>query len=300
MTSPKHTAVAPAVAPLRVPPARRRRPRGTVARAIPVYLLLLGGAVITLAPLVLSIVTAFTSPGQFARSSGVPIPDPWTLENFLLLFTGRAEIGRAIGVTVAMTVVIALGQLFFSILAAYAFARIRFPGREFLFWTYLSGLMVPAIVQVIPLYLMFTQAGLRNTFWALVVPFVLGSPYAIFLLREYFRGIPVDLVDAARLDGAGHGRILALIIVPLSRPIIVTLLLITVVSQWNSFLWPQVSTTGTDVRVLTVATATLQGEHNDSWTVVMAATTLALVPLVALFLVFQKQILRSITITGFK
>jgi multiple sugar transport system permease protein len=203
-------------------------------------------------------------------------------------------------VTVLMAVFILVFQLVFSIMAAYAFARVDFPGREALFWVYLATLMVPAVVLVIPLYLMMVQLGLRDTFWGLVLPFSFGSPYAIFLLREYFRGIPQDLVDAARLDGASTLDILVEVVVPLSRPIIATLVLITAVSQWNSFLWPLVITSGNTWRVATVATASLQSQYNGNWTVVMTATTLAIVPLVVLFLVFQKHLVRSITISGFR
>src|SRR5215218_9976424 len=132
--------------------------------------------------------------------------------------------------------------------------------------------MVPAVVTIIPLYAMFTAAGLRNTFWALVLPQVFGSPYAIFLLREYFRGIPEDLVSAARLDGCSTLQVLWHVVVPVSRPILATLTIITVVSHWNNFLWPLVITSGPKWQTLTLATANLQSQYNGNWTLVMAAT----------------------------
>ncbi|MDQ1583708.1 MAG: multiple sugar transport system permease protein [Microbacteriaceae bacterium] len=269
-------------------------------RVIGIYVLLVVAAIVTLGPFLLSAMTAFKTPAQFAHQSSLALPNPWTLDNLANILTGPAEFGRAIGVTVLVAVFLVVFQLLFSILAAYAFARVEFPGRDALFWVYLSTLMVPAVVIVIPLYLMMTQLGLRNTFWGLVLPFAFGSPYAIFLLREYFRGIPQDLIDAARLDGANTLDILVEVVVPLSRPIIATLVLITAVSQWNNFMWPLVITSGNNWRTVTVATASLQSQFNGNWTLVMAATTLALVPLVALFLVFQKQIVQSIAITGFK
>jgi multiple sugar transport system permease protein len=132
------------------------------------------------------------------------------------------------------------------------------------------------------------------------LPYVFGSPYAIFLMREYFRGIPQDLVDAARIDGAGHWRIMVRIIVPLSRPVIATLGLITIVSHWNNFLWPLIVTSGPTWSVITVATASMQSQYNGNWTVVMAATTAAMLPLIVLFLIFNRQIVNSIAITGFR
>ena len=263
-----------------------------------IYLLLGIGAVITLAPFVFGVLTSFTSPRQFATRTPLQLPNPPTLANY----TGLADagFGRVITVTALMTAVIVLGQLTFSVLAAYAFARLHFRGRDVLFWVYIATLMVPPTVTIVPLYLMMAQAGLRNTFWALVLPFVFGSPYAIFLLREYFRTIPADLINAARLDGANTLDVLVHVVIPASRPILVTLALITVVSQWNNFMWPLVITSGPKWRVLTVATAGLQSQYNAQWTLVMAATTVAIVPLIVVFVVFQRHIVRSIVVTGLK
>ena len=263
-----------------------------------IYLLLGIGAVITLAPFVFGVLTSFTSARQFATGTPLQLPHPPTLANY----TGLADagFGRVIAVTALMTAVIVLGQLTFSVLAAYAFARLHFRGRDVLFWVYIATLMVPPTVTIVPMYLMMAQAGLRNTFWALVLPFVFGSPYAIFLLREYFRTIPADLINAARLDGANTLDVLVHVVIPASRPILVTLTLITVVSQWNNFMWPLVITSGPKWRVLTVATAGLQSQYNAQWTLVMAATTVAIVPLIVVFVVFQRHIVRSIVVTGLK
>ncbi|KAA0108203.1 carbohydrate ABC transporter permease [Mycolicibacterium sp. P1-5] len=263
-----------------------------------IYLGLLVGALVTLAPFGLSLLTSFTSAQQFATGTPLSLPNPPTLANYTAL--GDTGFGRALVVTTLMTAMITLAQLTFSVLAGYAFARLEFTGRDALFWIYVATLMVPGTVTVVPLYLMMAELGLRNTFWALVLPFLFGSPYAIFLLREYFRGIPADLVNAARLDGANTLDVIVHVVLPASKPILVTLALITVVSQWNSFMWPLVITSGSSWRVLTVATAGLQTQYNAQWTLVMAATTVAIVPLIALFLVFQRQIVRSIVVTGLK
>ena len=256
------------------------------------------GAVITLAPFALGLLTSFTSAKQFNTRSPLSWPNPPTLENY----TGLADagFGRALIVTALMTAVILLGQLTFSVLAAYAFARLEFPGRDALFWVYIATLMVPPTVTVVPLYLMMAEAGLRNTFWALVLPFMFGSPYAIFLLREYFRGVPADLIKAARIDGANTLDVLVHVVLPASKPILVTLSLITVVSQWNSFMWPLVITSGGKWQVLTVATAGLQSRYDAQWTLVMAATTVAIVPLIVLFVALGRHIVRSIVVTGMK
>lgn len=262
------------------------------------YALLLLGALITVLPFGLGLLTSFTSAQQFNTGSPLALPHPPTAANYLDL--ADAGFGRAIAVTALMTAVILVSQLTFSVTAAYAFARLDFPGRDGLFWVYLATLMVPATVTVVPLYLMMAQAGLRNTFWALVLPFMFGSPYAIFLLREYFRSIPADLIRAARMDGASTVDVLIHVVVPASRSILVTLALITVVSQWNSFMWPLVITSGSSWRVLTVATAGLQSQFDAQWTVVMAATTVAMVPLIVVFSLLGRHIVRSIVVSGIK
>src|SRR5699024_10509638 len=150
--------------------------------------------------------------------------------------------------------------------AAYAFAQLRFPGRDLLFWEYVATLMVPQVVVVVPLYLMLSEVGLRNTFWALVLPFVLGSPYAIFLLRETVRGLPSVLMDAMLIDVGGTLRLLWHLVVPLNLPIIVTLVLITVVTHWNNVMWPMVITSGPQWQVITVAISALQSQYNNIWT----------------------------------
>lgn len=264
------------------------------------YVVLGAGGLLTLAPFLLSVMTALKTRRQFASQPALAPPDPLTWQNFAELFGGQYNFVAPVVVTAQVVAVILVGQLLFSVFAAYAFARLEFPGRDALFWVYLGTLMVPQAVTIIPLYSMFTDLGLRNTFWALVLPQVFGSPYAIFLLREYFRGIPGDLIDAAKLDGAGTPRILWHVVVPASRPILATLAIITIVTHWNNFLWPLVITTGRQWQVLTVATAGLQSQYNGNWTIVMAATTVAILPLLVLFLACQRHVIRSITITGFR
>ncbi|MDO5726351.1 MAG: carbohydrate ABC transporter permease [Bowdeniella nasicola] len=258
------------------------------------YTFLLASAIMVIAPFLFSVMTALKTPRQFATQPPLTPPDPITTENFTALFTGSHNFWVPIAVTAQVVIVMVVGQMFSSILAAYAFATLKFPGRDALFWIYLSTLMVPAVVTIIPLYVMMTEVGLKNTFWALVIPFMFGSPYAIFLLRENFRSMPSEILDAAKLDGAGILRRLWHIVVPMNKPILATLLLITVVTHWNNFMWPKVIAPRKEWHVLTVATSALQTQYSSNWTLVMAATTLALAPLVVLFLIFQRHITRSI------
>ncbi|MDO5723876.1 MAG: carbohydrate ABC transporter permease [Flaviflexus sp.] len=264
------------------------------------YLALLAGAVIMLVPFLFSILTALKTPAQFNTTSPLTLPDPVTLDNFTTLFTRSDSFIVPFAVTAQVTLVLVIGQMTSSVLAAYAFAMLKFPGRDVLFWVYLATLMIPAIVTLIPLFAMMSKAGLTNTFAGLVVPFVFGSPYAIFLLRQNFRSVPGEIMDAARVDGAGVLRRLWSIVLPMNKPILATLLLITVVTQWNNFLWPVMIAPDWEWSVLTVATASLQTQYASNWTLVMAATTLSLAPLIVLFLIFQRQIVRSIGVTGLR
>ena len=154
-------------------------------------------AFIMVVPLLFSFVTAFKSPQDFASHSPFALPSPPSLASFQAILTGRVNFGDAIITTLLMVVVMVVGQLVSSVLAAYAFARIEFPGREVIFWLFLGTMMIPASVLVIPLYLMMAKMGLNNTFWGIVLPFVFASPYAVFLLRQSFRQIPQEIIDAA-------------------------------------------------------------------------------------------------------
>lgn len=260
------------------------------------YAMLLAGAAIMVVPFAYSVLTSLKSPEQFASTDPLAFPAPVTGENYSALFSGDRDFTVPLAVTVQVVAVLTVGQVVCSVLAAYAFARLRFPGRRALFWAYVATLMVPPIVTVIPLFSMLSQLGLRNTFAGLVTPFLLGSPYAIFLLRQNFQAIPQEVLDAATLDGAGHWRTLRSIVLPMNRPILAALTLITVVSQWNAFLWPSVIAPGRTWSVLTVATQALQEERSGNWTLVMAATTVALAPLVVLFLAFNRQIVAALGI----
>ena len=260
------------------------------------YAMLLAGAAIMVVPFAYSVLTSLKSPEQFASTDPLAFPAPVTGENYSALFSGDRDFTVPLAVTVQVVAVLTVGQVACSVLAAYAFARLRFPGRRALFWAYVATLKVPPIVTVIPLFSMLSQLGLRNTFAGLVAPFLLGSPYAIFLLRQNFQAIPQEVLDAATLDGAGHWRTLRSIVLPMNRPILAALTLITVVSQWNAFLWPSVIAPGRTWSVLTVATQALQEERSGNWTLVMAATTVALAPLVVLFLAFNRQIVAALGI----
>jgi multiple sugar transport system permease protein len=254
-------------------------------------------AVVFVAPYVLTFFAAFKP------ESGVYGTAPWSpphslyLQNFSTVLM-RDGFARFLENTAAVTVVLTLGQVTFGVLAAYAFARLEFPGRDALFSLYLATLMVPNVVTLVPLYTIMREAHLINTYWALFLPYMLGAPYTIFLMRQYFRSLPSDVFAAARVDGSSEWTILTRILLPMGRPIIITATLIAFVFGWNNFLWPLIVTDSPNKQVLTVGLAALQSYYIRHWNLVLAGSLVALVPLLVIFAVFQRQIVRSIQLSG--
>lgn len=262
------------------------------------YAVLIVGAAVCVFPYLLVVLTAFKAPAQLHTTEpwlpGVP-PTTANLEKLL-----GGEFPRYILNTLLMTAALTVGQLVFTTFAAYAFARLRFRGREVLFWLFVATMMVPVAVTVIPLFLIMRELELVNTWGGLLVPYILGTPYGIFLMRQFFRGLPAGLEEAARIDGAGPLTILVRVLLPLCKPALGTLAIITVISSWNSFMWPLIITSGDETKVITVALAALKVGIGVDYTQVMAGGLIALVPMVVIFIFFQRYIVRSVVLTGLK
>ena len=276
--------------------ARRRvRARRSPLAVLGIRLGLVAAAAIALLPFALSLMTAFAR--DPARRSPLAPPDPWPPDSFGAVLGDPADLAGAARTTLAAVVVVTCAQVVSSVLAAYAFAQLRFPGREPLFRLFLVAMTIPTAALVVPLYLMAAGAGLRNTFWGVVVPFMLASPGAVLLLRESFRSVPRELIDAARIDGAGHMRILTRIVIPASKPTLAALTLITAVNQWNSFMWPRIIANQRP-RVVTVAAAALQFHHNAGRAHMMAAAAVVLIPVVVLLLALRRRVDAVVALTG--
>ncbi len=275
-----------------------RRRRGPHAlRLVAFYVVLVAIAAVFLTPYLFSLNASF-KPLQSILSDRAWVPtNTLSLENFRLVM-GTYGFGTYLGNTLLVTLIITAGQVFFSLLGAYAFARLHFPFRDALFWLYLAMLMVPNVVTMIPLYVIMDQANLLNTYWALFLPYALGTPYTVFLMRQFFLTIPNEVIEAARLDGCSERRILWTVLVPLARPIITTASIIAFVFSWNNFLWPLIATNSSNLQVATVGLANFKSSFGTQWNLVLAGSVIVLIPLVVLFCVFQKQIVSSISLTG--
>lgn len=201
--------------------------------------------------------------------------------------------------TVKVSALTCLGTLVTSSMAAYAFARLKFPGRDAVFLAYLSTLMIPRQVVLIPNFIIMKTFHLLNTHWSLVLTGIFTA-YGTFLLRQFFLTIPVELEEAAIIDGYGYARRFTQIVIPLSQPALVTLLIITLLNIWNEFLYALVFINSDGKRTLTLGLAILRGDFDIQWNLVMAATLLSILPLVILFLVAQRFFVEGIALSGLK
>lgn len=277
--------------------ARPPRNPARLIRLVAFYLILLIILVVFIAPYLFSLNASFKPLSAVLGDTAWTPANSLSLSNFKELFT-QHHFATYLANTFLVTVLLTAGQVTFSMMAAYAFARLRFPGREAIFWLYLSMMMVPNVVTMIPMYVIFNQAHLLNTYWALILPYALGVPYPIFLMRQFFLTIPQDVIDAARIDGCTERRILWRVMVPLARPIITTATIIAFVFSWNNFLWPLIATNSDNVQVLTVGLANFKSSFGTEWNLILAGSIITLIPLVILFCIFQKQIVNSISLSG--
>lgn len=260
-----------------------------------VILLLIAAAFLT--PYIFSIFAAFKPLSEIQSDRAWQLPSHFTWDNFTTIFT-QYHFLTYLGNTAVVTIILTIGQVVFSLLGAYAFARIQFPGREAIFWGYLAMLMVPNVVTMIPLYMMMSGAGLTNTYWALFLPYVFGTPYTVFLMRQYLQTIPGEIIEAARLDGLAELGILRKVVVPLARPVIFTATIIAVIFGWNNFLWPLIITDSNNLQVLSVGIANFNSNFAQQWNLVLAGSLVALIPMVILFAIFQKYIVNSVNLSG--
>jgi multiple sugar transport system permease protein len=263
-----------------------------VAGTVGVHALLVSGAVLTVLPLVWMVAASFMPTGEAASVPPRLIPSAPTLEHYRTLFT-RLDLTRALANSVLVaTAVTALSTLFNS-LAGYAFAKLRFPGRDRVFALLIAALVIPGQVAMLPLFLMLRELGLINTYAGVIIP-GLASIFGIFLVRQYALAIPDSLLDAARVDGASELRIYWSLVVPFCMPVLVTLALFTFMGTWNDFLWPLIVLTDADRYTLPVALANLLGEHVQDVELMMAGAVLTVLPIVVLFLCLQRYYIEGI------
>lgn len=282
------------------PPARTAgRPRRQVARRLAIFLPLGAVSLVMVVPLYLMLLMSLKT---VDRVFAYP-PDLWftslTFANFWEALFELMPFSLYLRNTAVISGLVIVGDLLSCSLVAYGFARYRFPGRDFLFMVLLSTMMVPFIVRLVPLFVLFKNLGWINTFLPLVVPPFFGTPLYIFLMRQFFLTIPGELLDAARIDGCSEIGIWWRIMLPLARPVMAAVAILSFQTTWNDFLGPLVFLQKNDVRTVILGLNGLMGMFVE-WNLVMAAVVAVVLPMILVFFVFQRFFIKGIAVTGLK
>jgi len=279
-------------------PAIRTRPRDRAARII-LYAILSAGLLVVVGPFVWMALASVKPESEIRQVPPTWLPETWTLDNFRELFT-RLDFPLYFMNSALVAVLITAGNLLFCSLLGYALAKLDFPGRKALFLIVLGMLMVPGMVTFVPQFVLVSNLGLANTYAGLVLPFLAG-PFGVFLMRQFLKSIPDELIEAARVDGAGEWRIFWRVVLPLCRPALATLGILTFLSSWNNFLWPLVVATTEDRYTLPVALALYSiGQNRTDFGLLLAGAVVVVLPVLIVFLVLQRHFLRGIATTGLK
>jgi multiple sugar transport system permease protein len=276
--------------------SRRARSRSRVL-AVVLHVVVILGAIAMFFPFVWTIVTSIT-PGAGLTLAPSLIPSDPSLAAYAQLFSER-PFGRVILNSVGLAVTTTLVQLVTSSTAAYAFSRLPFRGRGVVFAIYLATMMIPLQVLIVPLFVELKAFGLINTYLGALLP-TFASAFAIFLLRQAINQVPRELDEAATIDGAGHFRIFAFIVLPNIRPALATLTVFAFMSSWNSFLWPLVVLRSPELQTLPIALAGLQGQYTTQWDIVMAGSVVSILPMLALYIFAQKYVIQGVASSGIK
>ena len=281
-------------------------------RRAAVYLLLTISALLFFAPMFIVFTTAFKSPSELRVAEFTLLPVEWAVSNFPKAFS-TGMWGRYFFNSFLVTSLAVVGSLFLNSLAGYSFARLRFRFKDVIFMLFLIGIMVPPQSIIIPQFIIMRSiplaggngllgtggTGWLDTYWALLIPRLSGS-FGIFMCRQFYLGFPNALDDAARIDGVGPFQTYLRIYVPMSGPILAALAILKAVHTWNDFFFPLIMTSSDEMQTVQLALANFRGEFATEWELLLAATTVSLLPLVALFLGAQKHFVRGIVTQGLK
>lgn len=257
------------------------------------HLILIAIIALVSLPFLWMVLASFKEGAEIFREPEGWLATGWKLSNYQRVWR-ELPLARLYLNSLLVATVVTLSQLLTGSLAGYAFARLRFPGRDTIFYIYLGSLMVPHQVTLIPSFLILRWLRLLDTFGALIVPFLAG-PFAAFMMRQAFLEVPQSLEDAARIDGCSRFQVLFRVFLPLVRPSLVALAILIFLWQWNSLLWPLIMTQSPAMRTLPVGLASLKTELGPDWPLLLAANTLAALPMLLLFLLAQRTFIRGLT-----
>jgi multiple sugar transport system permease protein len=282
-------------ADLDAPLPNRRPSRATVG----LYVLLFLGLLLMIAPFIWMVLGSFKPQAEFLRTPPTWLPEQPTTDNFERLFS-KLDFPRFFFNSTVVAAAITLGNLIFAPMLGYALAKLRFRGKRVILLLVLATLMLPAAATLIPLFVLMSQLNLVNTYPGLILPFVAGA-FGVFLTRQFFAGLPDELLEAARIDGASEFRIFWTIAMPLAGPILATLGILTFLGSWNSFIYPLVMAQSPDIYTLPVALATFAtGQYQSDHGMLMAGSVVLILPVLIIFVLMQRWITEGIATTGLK
>jgi multiple sugar transport system permease protein len=263
------------------------------------YVLLTIAVIAVAAPFIWMILGSFKSTTELRQTPPTWLPENASLDNYTQLFS-RLSFGTYFLNSTIVAAVVTVGNLIFCSMLGYALAMLNFRGKRILFVAVLATLMIPGVVTFVPLFVLVANAGLVDTLPGLFLPFLV-APFGVFLMRQFILGLPRDLLDAARVDGAGELRIFWQVILPLCGPALATLGILTFLGSWNNFLWPLVVAQTEDTYTLPVALALYaKGQNATNYGLLLAGATVVVLPILAVFLAFQRRFIEGIATTGIK
>ena len=265
-------------------------------KLMPVYALLSLGAVFMVFPFVWMVLTSLKTGADVYSFS--MIPNPATTQNYSFVFT-RTDFVRWFLNSIFIAVMVVSSVLMFDTLVGYTLCKMQFRGKQLVFILIMSTLMVPTEMLIIPWYLMSAQLKWLNTYWSIMFPGLITA-FGIFMMRQFFEGVPDELLEAARIDGLNELGIYARIALPLVMPAVSALAIFTFLGNWNAFLWPVIIVSNKELVTLPVGLAMFTTENNPEWERIMTAASLGTVPVLAVFMVFQRQIIEGINLSGLK
>ncbi len=226
------------------------------------------------------------------------IPQKPTFANFRYLWE-RTMYGRWFLNSLIVATVVTISELFFDSMAGYALAKLKFPGRNLVFLLILSTMMIPTEMLIIPWFLMFTKTGWIDTYWGVMLPGLI-SAFGVFLMRQFMQGMPDDLLSAGRIDGLNEFGVWWHVALPNVRPAMAALAILVFLGNWNAYLWPVIAIESSKMRTLPVGMSLFSGEAGSEWQLIMAAATLAVIPILIVYSIFQRQIVEGVALTGMK
>ena len=273
-------------------------PKSKIAKCV-IYLILIVLSITFIFPFYWMISTSLKAPNEILTWPPTLWPAEPRLDSYWEV-VDAINIGQMYINSIYIAVFTTVGQVIFSAISAFAFAKLRFKGREILFTSYLATMMVPVMVTLIPRYVIMAEIKLVNTHASVILPAVFGTPFAVFLMRQFFMTLPSQLMEAAVIDGASYPRILFQIYLPLTKPVVSTLGIFCFMGSWNDFLWPLITLQSAGLKTLPIGLASFQGLYGVEYNLLMAGAVLSVIPVLMAFLFAQKQFVEGIALTGLK